>query len=104
MQAFDQSNEQPRGNTMFTKATILVIASGAFSSAMAQQHPWGPSDMYTGSLSTGDARPQVNSRIPRGDIVESSGWRTGKPVIGELYDAGHHMGANASAATTDVVS
>jgi hypothetical protein len=70
MQAFDQSNEQPGGNTMFTKPTILVIASSAFSAAMAQEHPWGPSGMYTGSLSTGDAYAQVNCCIRKGDIVD----------------------------------
>jgi hypothetical protein len=47
MLAFDQSNEQPGGNTVFTKTTlglavILVTASGALS-ASAQQHPWVPS-------------------------------------------------------------
>jgi hypothetical protein len=109
MLAFDQSNEQPRGNTMFAKATIgpagiLATASRALSAAIGQQHPSGPSSMYTGSLSIGDAHVRASSRIRRGDIVESSAWRTGKSVTGELYDACHNMGAKANVATADVVS
>jgi hypothetical protein len=97
MLAFDQSNEQPGGNTMFAKATIglaviLITASGALS-ASAQQHPWVPSGMYTGSLPTRDAPIRAYGRVRTSDIVDSSGWRTGKPATDELYDACHNMRA-----------
>jgi hypothetical protein len=97
MLTFDQSNEQPGGNTVFTKTTlglavILVTASGALS-ASAQQHPWVPSGMYMGNLPTGDAPVRAYGRVRSGDIVDSSGWHTGKPATDELYDACHTMRA-----------
>jgi hypothetical protein len=94
MLAFDQSNQQPGGNTMFTKATIglaviLVTASGAFS-AKAQQNPWVPSGVYTGSLPNGDAPARAYGRIFKGNIVDPQGSRTGKHATDELYDDACH--------------
>jgi hypothetical protein len=49
--------------------------------------------MYTGSLPNGDAPVRAYGRVRSGDIIDPSGWRTGKPATDELYDACHNMRA-----------
>ena len=71
-------------------STFLVGVCLVASPALAQQHPWLPSGMYTGSLPSGDAPARAYGRIRSGDIVDSSGWRTGRPTTDQLYDDACH--------------
>ena len=75
--------------TTFALGVCLVAAP-----AMAEQHPWVPSDVYAGSVYTGsvstDAAPVgAYGRLRKGDTVEP-GWRTARPVKDELHDESCH--------------
>jgi hypothetical protein len=65
--------------------TLLVGVCLAASPALAQQHPWVPSGMYTGSVTQRQAPVRAYGRVSNSDIVNASGWRTGKPAVDELY-------------------
>jgi phage tail protein X len=67
-------------------STFLVGVCLVAGPALAQQHPLVPSGMYTGSLLDGDAPARAYGRIRSGDIVDSLGWRSGKPATDQLYD------------------
>jgi hypothetical protein len=66
-------------------STLLLGVCLVASPALAQQHPWVPSGMYTGSVTHGQAPARTYGRFSNGDIANSSGWRTGKPATDELY-------------------
>jgi len=71
-------------------STFLVGVSLVAGPALAQQNPWVPSGIYTRSLPSGDAPARAYGRLRSGDIIDSSGWRTGRPTTDDLYgDACH---------------
>jgi hypothetical protein len=73
-------------------STLLVGICLVAGPAFAQQNPWVPSGTYTGSLPNGDFPLRAYGRIRSGDVVDSVGWRTGKPATDELYDDACHSG------------
>jgi len=69
---------------------FLVGVCLVASPALAQQHPWVPSGMYTASVPKANAPARSYGRAGRGDTVDPSGWRSGKPGTDELYDGACH--------------
>jgi hypothetical protein len=71
-------------------STLVLVTSIAAGPALAQQHPWVPSGMYTGNLPSGNASARAYGRISKGDVVDSVRWRTGKSNADELYNDSCH--------------
>jgi len=72
--------------------TFLVGICLAASPALAQQHPWVPSDVYTGSVQSGDWYARAYGRVHRGDSVAPAVRPGGKAATDELYDDACHSG------------
>jgi len=72
-------------------STFLVGICLAASPALAQQHPWVSSDVYTGRLTTGDSVARTYGRVFKGDIVVPAAKPAAK-AIDELYDDACHSG------------
>jgi hypothetical protein len=66
-------------------STLLVGACFVTGPALAQQHPWVPSSVYTGNLSGGDALARAYGRVGSGNIVDTAGWHTRKSHGDDLY-------------------
>jgi len=71
-------------------STFLVGACFVAGPALAQQHPWVPSSVYTGNLSGGDAPAQAYGRVSSGNIVDTTGWNTRRSHGNEVYDDSCH--------------
>ena len=67
-------------------STILVGISIAASPAFAQQHPWVPSDVYTGKVQNGYSFARTYGRMRAGDIVVPAA-RPAAKATDSLYDA-----------------
>jgi len=71
-------------------STFVVGICLAGSPALAQQHPWVSSDVYTGSLLNGDSMARTYGRAHRGDIVDPAARPAAKATTDELYDDACH--------------
>jgi hypothetical protein len=71
-------------------STFLVGACFVAAPALAQQHPWVPSGVYSGNVYTGnvrggDAPARAYGRFSSGNIVDTAGPHSRKSGADDLY-------------------
>jgi hypothetical protein len=68
-------------------STLLLGVCLVSGPALAQQHPWVPSGMSTGSVSSGDAAARAYGRVTTGAIIDTAGSRSGRSGADDLYNS-----------------
>jgi len=71
-------------------STLLVGICIAASPALAQQHPWVSSNVYTGTVAAGDSLARTYGRVQKGDIVVPATRPAAKAAADDLYGEACH--------------